>query len=120
MSGKCTSFDAEVQACYLGVKAAMEVIHPSDHTIVIASDNIGNLRRAMKPSGVGSGQLHGVWISEYLKEMNRKVVFLWSPSHVGIQWNEYVDKLASDINKSDEPLPDYKSFAFRGQEIRQK
>ena len=52
--------------------------------------------------------------------MNRKVVFLWSPSHVGIQWNEYVDKLASDINKSDEPLPDYKSFAFRGQEIRQK
>ena len=84
---------------FRGLQKAEEVLRDTDHTIVFASDNVANLRRILKPSKIGPCQLVGVWMNDILKRLGRKVIFLWSPSHVGIERNEEADMLAGDMAK---------------------
>ena len=43
---------------------------------------------------------------------------MWTPSHVDIKFNEFVDKLAGDVVKDRAiPMPAFKSFSFACQMI---
>ncbi|KAH9912421.1 uncharacterized protein B0H18DRAFT_827343, partial [Fomitopsis serialis] len=112
-AGRSTSFDAEVMASAKGLEVLETLIKDEDNTIVLASDN-------------GPSQLVGIKANLSLKRMcdglkHRKIIFLWSPSHVGITWNEEVDQMASEITGNARiPVSSHISFAFRLQQIRKE
>ncbi|TFY58003.1 hypothetical protein EVJ58_g6681 [Rhodofomes roseus] len=124
-AGRATSYDAEVLASAKAANKVWEHVEGSTETLIFASDNIGNLQKIMKP-GKGPSQLAALMTNQEAARFlegrrDRKVIFLWSPSHVGILWNEAVDKLASDlVNDRDVPIADIVSFSFAQQGIRRE
>ncbi|TFY53387.1 hypothetical protein EVJ58_g9479 [Rhodofomes roseus] len=124
-AGCATSYDVEVLASAKAANKVWELVQGSTETLIFASDNIGNLQKIMK-TGKGPSQLATLMANQEAARFlegrkDCKVIFLWSPSHVGILWNEAVNKLALDLaNDRDVPIADIVSFSFAQQGIRRE
>ncbi|KAI0737466.1 hypothetical protein C8Q80DRAFT_1075391, partial [Daedaleopsis nitida] len=99
--GRGTSYDAEMVAAGMGIAFATK--QPCE-TIHVVADNESALKTLLDP-GMHGQQLVSIVacrnVREWLeRDVRRKIVFHWCPSHMGIEWNELVDedaKQAADL-----------------------